>query len=68
MNSYTQCILQKCVFHFATQTTKLSYLPLVCLLHRGSYMHVHVLLLNITNELGEDIKWEACQTFCFSQV
>ena len=30
-------------------------------------MHVHVLLLNITNELGEEIKWEACQTF-FSQV
>ena len=26
-------------------------------------MHVHVLLLNITDELGEEIKWEACQTF-----
>ena len=31
-------------------------------IHRGSYMSAHV-LLNLLNELGQEIKWEACRAF-----
>ena len=31
-------------------------------INRGSYMSAHV-LFNILNELGKEIKWEACQEF-----
>ena len=63
MNSYTRCILQNVFFILQLKQSNSSYLPFVCLLNRGSYMHIHVLLMNITNEFGKEIKWEDCQTF-----